>query len=54
MTLNILKLIYVANKYLMRPALRFVLSVVVRTWKRCTFTFQTHEKDIISLDGYAM
>jgi len=53
-TVNILKLIYVANKYLMRPALSFVLVAVVRIWKRFTFTFQTYKSDVISLDRYAM
>jgi len=50
----ILKLFYVASKYLMRPALCFVLSAVVRNWKRCTSTFQTYKSDVISLDGYAI
>jgi len=53
-TVNILKLIFVANKYLMRPALSFVFSAVVRTWKRFTFTFQTYKSGVISLDRYAM
>lgn len=53
-TLNIWKIIYVANKYLKRPALSFVPSAVVRTWERCTFTFQTNKCDVISLDEYAM
>jgi len=38
----------------MQPALSFIHSAVVRTWKRCTFIFQTNKGNVISLDGYAM